>query len=482
VAPGEVLAGKYQVGAVLGQGGIGVVVSATHLLLNQKVAIKLLLDDSDQEQLQRFVREGQAAARLKGEHVARVLDLGQLPGGAPFMVMEFLEGRDLAAVLEQDGPLPIEDAVEAMLHACEAMAEAHAAGIVHRDLKPANLFLTTGPGGARSVKVVDFGISKDLGLPTKDSHRLTRTTSVLGSPLYMPPEQMRATRLADTRSDIWSMGVILHEILTGHPPFEAEFYPDLVLKVATQPPPPPSSLRPEVPPQLDAAILRCLEKKQEHRFQTVLELAAAIAPFGPARAQGALERIQRFLDAAPPGRPSSTNGAPPTSVGPVDARTGSQGAQTDMGGARTAPPPAPMPATPRRQLLRLGAATAAGMLVMALGAAAILLARERGQDRDTPEASETGLSASGAQATEPDAPAQPGLTPPGPGDVSITPASSAAVEVALPAPTGTPAPVTAAPAATPPRRPPLTRPSAGPTAAPTPTPPKKENPLDLPLK
>src|SRR3954470_13666053 len=211
VQEGEILAGKYRVERVLGVGGMGVVVAATHLQLDERVAIKFLVPDalSSDEAVARFAREARAAVKIKSEHVARVIDVGTLDNGAPYMVMEYLEGGDLSRVLQAQGPLPVEDAVEYVLQACEAIAHAHVLGIVHRDLKPANLFLTKRNDGSQSVKVLDFGISKVLsgnsGASSSDA-AMTRTRAVMGSPLYMSPEQMTSTRDVDGRTDIWALG------------------------------------------------------------------------------------------------------------------------------------------------------------------------------------------------------------------------------------------------------------------------------------
>ena len=239
VYPGQVLAGKYRIERVLGQGGMGVVVEATHLQLEDRVAIKFWLPEAlaNPEAVGRFAREARAAGKIKGEHVARVIDVGTLETGAPFMVMEYLHGRDLSAVVREGGPLPPAQAVDAVLQACEALAEAHALGIVHRDLKPANLFVTTRPDGTPAVKVLDFGISKVTN-PSSSDHALTKTTSVMGSPLYMSPEQMTATRDVDARTDIWAVGAILYELLVGHVPFSAETLPQICGLILTSPPRP----------------------------------------------------------------------------------------------------------------------------------------------------------------------------------------------------------------------------------------------------
>src|SRR5580704_2008082 len=198
---GEVLAGKYRVDRVLGEGGMGVVVAAHHLQLDQKVALKFLLPDAleNSDSVARFRREAQAAVKIKSEHVARVTDVGELENGAPYIVMEYLEGSDLADWLREHGPLPIEQAVDFVLQACEALAEAHVLGIVHRDLKPANLFCLQKPDGSVCIKVLDFGISKVLTPGAASSSEMTRTTAFLGSPLYMSPEQLQMSKGVDTR-------------------------------------------------------------------------------------------------------------------------------------------------------------------------------------------------------------------------------------------------------------------------------------------
>src|SRR5215475_11667882 len=195
---------------MLGQGGMGVVVQATHLQLGQRVAIKFILPEvlHNPEVRGRFLREAQAAAQLKSAHVARVVDIGTLDTGSPYIVMEYLDGEDLASILRRSGPIPIATASAWVLEACEALAEAHSLGIIHRDLKPANLFLAYGAGGLQSIKVFDFGISKvttTAGGVMEPS--LTRTMSVLGSPSYASPEQLRATKSVDRRADIWALGV-----------------------------------------------------------------------------------------------------------------------------------------------------------------------------------------------------------------------------------------------------------------------------------
>jgi serine/threonine-protein kinase len=291
LSAGTMLAGKYRIDSVLGAGGMGVVVAAHHVALDRKVAIKFLLPEAlnNTEAVARFEREARAAAKITSEHVARVIDVGELESGAPFMVMEYLQGIDLAAWLHQRGALEVEQAVAFVLQACEALAEAHSLGIVHRDLKPANLFCIQRPDGELSIKIIDFGISK-VTPPGAKPDEMTRTTTLMGSPHYMSPEQMRAAKNVDARSDIWSLGVILFELLTKTAPFEAEALTELAVKVTVEPAPLLGSLLPEAPPKLEEAINRCLEKERERRFANVGELALALKSFGGRAAPARVER------------------------------------------------------------------------------------------------------------------------------------------------------------------------------------------------
>ncbi|MEO6601539.1 MAG: serine/threonine-protein kinase [Polyangiaceae bacterium] len=305
VHEGQILAGKFRIERVLGQGGMGIVVAAIHLQLDERVALKFLLPEAlgNPEAVERFAREARAAVKIKSEHVARVSDVGTLESGSPYMVMEYLHGEDLASYVRRNGATAIPEAVEFLLQACEAIAEAHALGIVHRDLKPANLFVTRRADGSACIKVLDFGISKLTVPGASPELGMTKTQSIMGSPLYMSPEQMSSTRSVDMRTDIWALGVILYETLTGRVPFDAQTMPQLCGMILQDPPHPLRSLRPDVPEALQAVVLRCLEKNREHRYSNVADLAFALAPFGAAVAQRSAERISRVLGAA--GIPSS---------------------------------------------------------------------------------------------------------------------------------------------------------------------------------
>jgi serine/threonine-protein kinase len=300
VVAGDVIAEKYVVEKVIGAGGVGVVVSARHTLLAERVAIKLLQRSActSDENLARFDREGRALARLKSPHVARVMDVGALPSGEPFMVMELLDGNDLSAVIRRDAPVPIERAVSWIVQACEAVVEAHAVGIIHRDLKPANLFLCRDAGGDELIKVLDFGISKLLRDAAPRDHGLTQATSVIGSPLYMSPEQMEAPAEADERSDIWALGTLLYELVSGAAPFDAPTIPLLCAQICTGEPRPLTSHLPGVPEGLARVVHRCLANRPEDRFQSVADLVFALAPFGPPSASYAAERIARVARSA----------------------------------------------------------------------------------------------------------------------------------------------------------------------------------------
>jgi serine/threonine-protein kinase len=301
VREGEILFGKYRVDKLLGVGGMGAVVSAHHLQLDTPVAIKFLLPDTlkHEEAVARFAREARAAVLMNNEHVARIFDVGTLANGAPYMVMEFLDGDDLGALLQSKGPFPVAEAVDFVLQACEAVAEAHVLGVVHRDLKPANLFCIKRPDGRRSIKVLDFGISKVTGSAwSAPDASLTSAAAVMGTPLYMSPEQLEAPQSVDARTDIWALGIILYELLTGKMPFFGNTLPQVSVKIAVRAPPPLREYRPDAPDELAAVIDKCLEKEREKRFANVAELAHALLPFGPKRARVSVERIAEISEAA----------------------------------------------------------------------------------------------------------------------------------------------------------------------------------------
>jgi serine/threonine protein kinase len=464
VAPGEIVGGKYKVERVLGAGGMGVVVAARHVELDQPVALKFILPEAinGTSNVERFMREARATVRLKSEHVARVYDVGRDAKDRPYMVLELLEGTDLAKLNAQRGPLPVADSVEYVIQACEALIEAHGAGIIHRDLKPQNLFVTKRLNGTPLVKVLDFGIAKAVGPTALGQMALTDSATIIGSPLYMAPEQMRAERTIDARTDIWSIGVVLYELLGGELPFTGDTVTAVVIKVVNEPAKALSSLRPGLDENLATIVMRCLEKRPDDRWPNVAQLASALEPFSRSAKQGGLVRPWRSFEdtqdsavrppvgAASPVSPDATGPATPVVMGdtlrdavldadaaPAKASgTGEKLVSTDVtwGESTTDPPPRP------RRSRAFGTGLAAGVVVSlaAAGVAAALLLKT-----PTPAAS----SAPGAAATPSAQEPTPSAPEPMPSAVS-TPPPPATTE--LPAETS-PAPavaVSALPAAT----------------------------------
>jgi len=316
-SPGDVIADKYEVVGLLGSGGVAYVISAIHLELGEMVALKFLRPESlaYEDVVARFASEARAVARLKSEHVAHVFDVGTLPDGAPYIVMEHLEGRDLADVLAEKRRLPIKVAVDYVLQACEALACAHALGIVHRDIKPENLYLAQQAGSVETVKVLDFGISKSAMGPLGAAGRQSAKTMLpMGTPGYMSPEQIRACGTVDARTDIWALGCVLSELITGTSTFEAPTQVQLGAAILERDPVPLRQKLADAPPELEALILRCLRKDPDERFQDVAELAVALYPFGPRRSRLSAERCHEVLHGKS-GVVIELNSVPPPSDG-----------------------------------------------------------------------------------------------------------------------------------------------------------------------
>lgn len=295
---GDVLDGKYRIERVIAEGGIAIVVQAEQLGLDRHVAIKLLRPEvlADREIVEHFRSEGSLAAKIKSEHVVRIHDVGEGAGIGPYMVMELLEGYDLEHRV-QSGAMPMHEAVDYVLQACDALAEAHHLRIVHRDIKPANLFLAERPPRAPILKIIDFGISKLVPRPGADGAWSTTDATVAGTPAYMSPEHIRG-EVVDARADIWSMGVVLHELLTGTLPFPLDEPSRMMRAICNESPAPIRSVRPDLPADLEAVVLRCLAQSAADRYASVSELAAALEPFHAGDAQRPSEKIA--LGARPP--------------------------------------------------------------------------------------------------------------------------------------------------------------------------------------
>ncbi len=292
--PGDVVAGSYVVQKVIGEGGMAFVALAAHREEHHRVAIKVLRSENARrsEVVKRFEREQRTLTMLHSEHTLRIYGYGQ-HAGLSYMLLEYLEGTDLAELLRAVGPVPVERAVEYTLQACHAIAEAHLLGIVHRDLKPGNLFLTRRSDGSPCIKVLDFGISKvtheadALG----EASLVTKINTVMGSPFYMSPEQMLSSTMADARSDIWSLAVTLFELLTKSLPFAANTPNGVCQRIMSGAPTPLRALRPSYPKGLEATIARCLQHRPENRYANIADFAVSLGDFAPAHSHHAIQGI-----------------------------------------------------------------------------------------------------------------------------------------------------------------------------------------------
>ncbi|WP_437671670.1 protein kinase domain-containing protein [Sorangium sp. So ce131] len=494
--PGDVLAGKYRIERVLGAGGMGVVLAAWHLVLERRVAVKFLLPEAAAlpDAGARFLREARAAAALDGQHVARVLDVGTLDTGAAYMVLEYLTGEDLGQVLQARGTLPLTEAADYLLQACEALAEAHARGIIHRDLKPKNLFLTRRPDGTPLLKVLDFGLSKFIA--TGDSVKeasLTATGLIMGSIHYMSPEQIRSLKYAHVRTDLWALGVILYRMLTGRHPFEGDSITSVTAAIMMDTPTPLLTLRPDLPPAVGALVSRCLVKDPAARVQSVTEIARVLAPFATQRGRLSFESIDRLLPevaspaGSPPG-PGAPAGAPRVPSAPSPSWPGAPEAATapmpDRPGAPSSPggeaagvahatlPHASWGNTTRARVPRSRVALLAGVagaLVLTGVAIAWRLSASGPVDGSALAASNAAPEpvTAAADAPKPDEPS-PTVTPthtaPVPPEPTPPPSASALVSASASASTRPPAPLPRPTSERP-------KPPAGPASSPKPAPP-----------
>ncbi len=425
-AIGTLVGQKYRIDGVIGEGGMGVVFAATHEKLGQLVAIKMLLPELARhpELVARFGREARASAQLRHRNSARVIDVDETTNGIPYMVMERLHGHDLETELDARGKLEIPEAVQFVIEACAAMSEAHRRGIVHRDLKPSNLFLSTEDDGSVCVKVLDFGISK----VQNEDGRITSTQHQMGTPLYMSPEQVRSAKSVDARTDVWSLGVILYELLTGETPFKGSTA-GIGAAIVGDTPTPVRELRPEIPGDLELAITKAMAKSPADRFVSMQEMISALAPFSP-NAKIATDR------ASPPRLDSQSSepslGDAPTLAAPIPAP------------ARTFDPAEPTPAAnatagswvkvkPKSDASRRTPWIVAAALVGTVGVGAFALSRGSRQTTTSTPSTSDGLAHAAADpsvapsATASIATAAPSVLPAAPASSAATaPASSSA--------------------------------------------------------
>ena len=371
--PGALVAGKLRIEKILGQGGMGTVAAATHIGLDQRVAIKILKPElaNQPEIVQRFVREARAAAKLKSEHVCRVTDVGETAEGDVYIEMELLEGQDLSSLISI-GTLDVAVAADYVVQACVAIAEAHHLGIIHRDLKPANLFVTQRLDGSALIKVLDFGIAT---APSAEDFKITKTTTVMGSPGYMSPEHLRSARDVDVRSDIWALGVILYEAVTGKLPFVATSITELAVKVVMDEP----DKLDHVDPRYAAIVSRCLKKPPDERYQNVADLAAELADLAGTPTQTTAHLVAKLLGGSP-SRSVSAAQMPVVSALAATVATkppdgsAAKPSTTTLGSAASASfvPPAPR----KRRALAIAA-----VAVVAAGAGAYALVGRPGDDK-----------------------------------------------------------------------------------------------------
>ncbi len=332
--PGEVLLGKYRVEGALGQGGMGVVMRATHLQLGQPVALKFLWMQSgpaDSVATDRFLREARATFRLKGENSVRVLDVGTTAEGIPFIVMEMLEGKDLRQLLNERRFIPAWEAVGYILQVCSSLEEAHSHGIVHRDLKPRNLFLTTRIDGSACVKVLDFGISKVKG--DSDDNPLTNPQMALGSPRYMAPEQWMSSTTVDARADIYATSMVLYELITGQVALAGLQLGELIRRLSAGAIPSPRDLKPDLPEPLCKVVLKALRPHPDERYPSIQAFAAALREVAPQKPTAAQKKVLAQTAA--------------TAIVDKDVMLARAALSSALGPAsRPTPEPAPPPPTP----------------------------------------------------------------------------------------------------------------------------------------
>jgi serine/threonine protein kinase len=446
VAPGAVVAGKYRLDAIVGEGGMGAVWSATHTGLGQAVAIKFINKEfvTSTDALRRFDAEAKAAAQLRSRHVIQVFDNGILEDGTPYIAMELLRGENLYARVHRAGPIPLPEAVEILAQCCRALGRAHAAGIVHRDIKPDNIFLAQSDEEPLLVKILDFGIAKFNAGP--NDHGATRTGAVVGTPLYMSPEQARGLKTIDHRTDIYSLGLVAYTMFTGNLAFSSESFGDLLLQICTAPLPSLRASAPWLPPAMEGWFQRACAREPNHRFASAQEFAESL------RAAAEMGSRASALPASMPNMSGPQQGVGAVSTGGYRAATGNpahaQSVGTDAVMSRSGGGLAGSSAPVSKSKAPVIAGAIFGLLV-ALGGAAffVLNGHHGGGDANTaPQPSAAATHAPAAPTTPATAPlpptptALPGSAEPAATLAPETPAPSASVHaVGTPATPTTPA-------------------------------------------
>jgi eukaryotic-like serine/threonine-protein kinase len=415
--PGQIIEGKYRILRLLGEGGMGAVYEGENVRIHRKVAIKVLHQEvaANADVVKRFEREAQAAGRIGSDHIVEVLDLGNLPDGDRFMVMEFLEGDSLSERIKQRGRIPAAEIAPIVVQLLEGLGAAHVAGIIHRDLKPDNVYLLKSKKGqADFVKILDFGISKFNALSGESAMSMTRTGSVMGTPFYMSPEQAKGAKDLDVRSDLYSTGVILYEAVTGQVPFNAETFNELIFKIVLEVPPPPEQLVPDLDPAFGSVMRKAMAREREDRFQTAQEFAQALTDWqatGTGVAAGATGAVAAQAPGAVPG------------VAPALGATGTSASWSNTGGGQTKKSP----------VIAIGAVVAIGLL--GLGGFVAFKTLNK-----APSVTDVAAAAPAPETVAPAAPQPPVPTVAAAPSASAEPAVSVAAASASAAPEPAPAP------------------------------------------
>jgi serine/threonine-protein kinase len=430
---GQIIDDKYRIVKLIGEGGMGAVFAGENLRIKRRVAIKVLhaATAADAESVARFEREAQAAGCIGNDHILEVLDLGSLPDGSRYMVMEFLDGQPLSDRIEQQGRLTPAQIYPLAKQTLEALRAAHGAGIIHRDLKPENIFILNEKAGqADYVKLIDFGISKFSPMGGDSAMRMTRTGAIMGTPYYMAPEQANGSRPVDARSDLYAIGVILYEAMTSRLPFEAETVNELLFKIVLSSPTPPLSWVPTLDPAFESIVLKGMAREAEDRFQTADEFLAALDAWA---STGAAVSVPVLAD----GRASM--------VAKIEAAARTGKGKTHQSWAATGAGQGAAPPAPKRQAAAI-VAVAAVLMAGGLGLGGYLFLRSG--EHPSASANEPAVSSASAETPQPAASA-PAVEPVAAQDDAGTPTA---------APSAEPAATAAAPA-----EPPITPPPAPPT-------------------